>query len=98
MPPLPAVRAPIGSAVASECSTVPAGQGNAVAPAPQRKTASCFPLPVQEPYCAIGAGRDFALGALHAGSDATGAALAAVRHSSLVKGPVRVYRLKAKPC
>jgi len=52
------------------------------------------PVPVKAPYCAIGAGRDFALGAMHAGADAKNAVKAAIKHHSLVKPPVRVYKLK----
>lgn len=56
---------------------------------------SAEPIEVRAPYCAIGSGRDFALGALHAGADARGAVRAAIKHHGPVKGPVRVYRLRA---
>lgn len=57
--------------------------------------ASSEPIRVRAPYCAIGSGQDFALGALHAGADARGAVRAAIKHHGPVKGPVRVYRLRA---
>lgn len=55
------------------------------------------PFDVKVPYCAIGSGRDFALGAMHAGADARGAVKAATVHHAQVKPPVRAYRLKRLP-
>ncbi|SRR5258708_5653940 len=52
------------------------------------------PIKSKDPYCAIGSGQDFALGALHAGADARGAVKAAIRHTATVKGPIRVYKLR----
>ena len=49
---------------------------------------------IRDPYCAIGSGRDVALGAMFAGSDARTAVKAAIRHTGQSKAPVRVFRLK----
>ena len=41
------------------------------------------------PYMAVGAAREAALGALHAGASAASAVLASVEHSAHARGPVR---------
>ena len=50
---------------------------------------------IRDPYCAIGSGRDAALGAMYAGADAKTAVRASVRHTGQSKKPVRVYRLNS---
>jgi ATP-dependent protease HslVU (ClpYQ) peptidase subunit len=54
------------------------------------------PMVIRNEYCAIGSGRDVALGAMFAGADARMAVRAAVRHTGQSKPPVRVYRLKER--
>jgi 20S proteasome alpha/beta subunit len=49
---------------------------------------------IRDPYCAIGSGRDVALGAMFAGAGAKTAVQAAIRHTGQSKAPVRVFRLK----
>ena len=51
-------------------------------------------MPIRDPYCAIGSGRDVALGAMYAGAGARTAVQAAIRHTGQYKPPVRVFRLK----
>ena len=53
------------------------------------------PLDIEDEYCAVGAGRDHALGAMFAGADARTAVRAAIRFDNSCAAPVRVYRLGA---
>lgn len=58
--------------------------------------ASSEPIVVEGRYCAVGAGAEIALGAMHAGADARAAVRAAIRHSGQVMPPVRSYQLRSK--
>lgn len=54
------------------------------------------PVPLKGSYCAIGAGTDYALGALYAGASAPVAVRAAIRHNAKCRGPVSIYRLSGR--
>ena len=52
------------------------------------------PLDISDEYCAVGAGRDHALGAMFAGADARTAVRAAIRYDQSCAPPIRVYKLR----
>lgn len=55
--------------------------------------AAYCPCPLRAPYTAIGAGADFAMGAMFAGGTAEMAVRAAIKHNAKCSGPVSTYRL-----
>lgn len=56
--------------------------------------AAYCPVPLRAPYTAIGAGADFAMGAMFAGGTAEMAVRAACKHNAKCGGPVSVYKLR----
>lgn len=52
------------------------------------------PCYTSDPYCSIGSGSDFALGALACGASPAQAVKAAIKHHGQCKPPVRSYKLK----
>ena len=55
---------------------------------------SYCPVPLRAQYAAIGAGIDYALGAMFAGADARLAVKAAIAYNAKCRGPISVFHLR----